>query len=583
MSETTKEYLVRLPQSICEDADEAQSALAAGMVDGEGHSTVPLVYLTDEMCERASRVFKWVLESDEVATPPTPDRAAVRTALVRILRESEAHAAINDLTELLGVNDLEADTEDNIADALLRPAPAADGEADVRQTLSDVVGCCQAAERDALRWLYVLRHGSLGLDEENELVLLFSFGPADDAPYLSADEVDEVSGNKPNAKGWVRGEVLNRAIDYVRGEHALGMPPAPPCIHERELLALRPAPLPADAKRDAQEAAWFRWLRDNPQAAAFTAVNVAKWVPAGPDLGATMASGTVVGEMEDAKNPEYRYHIAASSLPADVQAVVARVRADIEDAYADPSGRIASCYVSDLEVLLAAVSRPAEIVAQDGGSSVPTPEDLAFRRGVYAERAEWRKATGAAHWSEVSRPAEARGEPVAWGLRDKTTGRINAARGQLVNAEEIRDHLLAQHIDVELVPLYAHSAPSGGDAAPRPETGEDTKRLDALESLRSWAGFNEFSRAYRSKAYVRHVKAMPCYACGVVGETDAAHGETGGMGYKAGWETLLPLCRRCHTKQHQSGWLAIGMTEESRTRAARMARDTFEERYAEGE
>lgn len=44
----------------------------------------------------------------------------------------------------------------------------------------------------------------------------------------------------------------------------------------------------------------------------------------------------------------------------DLDAVVARVRSDIEDADADPSGRIASCYVSDLEVLLAAVSRPAE-------------------------------------------------------------------------------------------------------------------------------------------------------------------------------------------------------------------------------
>ena len=48
----------------------------------------------------------------------------VREALVRVLRESEAYAAINELTELLGVNDLEADTEENIADALLAsPAP----------------------------------------------------------------------------------------------------------------------------------------------------------------------------------------------------------------------------------------------------------------------------------------------------------------------------------------------------------------------------------------------------------------------------------------------------------------------------
>lgn len=107
------------------------------------------------------------------------------------------------------------------------------------------------------------------------------------------------------------------------------------------------------------------------------------------------------------------------------------------------------------------------------------------------------------------------------------------------------------------------------------------KRGGRVKPINKARRTSAFARAYRSKAYVRHVKAMPCYACGVAGETDAAHGETGGMGYKAGWETLLPLCRRCHTKQHQSGWLAIGMTGESRTRAARMTRDTFEERHGE--
>jgi hypothetical protein len=40
------------------------------MADEDGNPTVPLVYLSDEMCERAARVFKWVLESDEVAAPP---------------------------------------------------------------------------------------------------------------------------------------------------------------------------------------------------------------------------------------------------------------------------------------------------------------------------------------------------------------------------------------------------------------------------------------------------------------------------------------------------------------------------------
>lgn len=119
-------------------------------------------------------------------------------------------------------------------------------------------------------------------------------------------------------------EALAKLLELHDGKHThIGI--TQPVAHAaaRSIRALlRPAPLLADAERDAREAAWFRWLRDNPQAAAFTAVNVAKWVPAGPDLGATMASGTVVGEMEDAKNPDYRYHIAASSLPVDVQAAV---------------------------------------------------------------------------------------------------------------------------------------------------------------------------------------------------------------------------------------------------------------------
>ncbi len=126
-------------------------------------------------------------------------------------------------------------------------------------------------------------------------------------------------------------EALAYALEWT-GENAwnglcdsLGINPDHATCPQVADALLRSAPLPADAERDAREAAWFRWLRDNPHAAAFTAVNVAKWVPAGPDLGATMASGTVVGEMEDAKNPEYRYHIAASSLPADVQAVAEKV------------------------------------------------------------------------------------------------------------------------------------------------------------------------------------------------------------------------------------------------------------------
>lgn len=61
-----------------------------------------------------------------------------------------------------------------------------------------------------------------------------------------------------------------------------------------------------------EEAAWFRWLRDNPQSGAYIAVLVAKNRPFGPDLGATMNSGEVIGVMEDAKQPEYRYAVPPS-------------------------------------------------------------------------------------------------------------------------------------------------------------------------------------------------------------------------------------------------------------------------------
>jgi hypothetical protein len=40
------------------------------------------------------------------------------------------------------------------------------------------------------------------------------------------------------------------------------------------------------------------------------------------------------------------------------------------------------------------------------------------------------------------------------------------------------------------------------------------------------------------------------------------------MGRKADAKTCIALCNVCHTKQHQSGWVSIAMTAESRTRAA---------------
>lgn len=73
---------------------------------------------------------------------------------------------------------------------------------------------------------------------------------------------------------------------------------------------------------------------------------------------------------------------------------------------------------------------------------------------------------------------------------------------------------------------------------------------------------SEFRRVYGSRARVRWVKSLPCVACLAVspifgaisaGQSQNAHTVTGGMGRKAGSETIVPLCashHRCYD-QHQ--------------------------------
>ncbi len=96
---------------------------------------------------------------------------------------------------------------------------------------------------------------------------------------------------------------------------------------------------------------------------------------------------------------------------------------------------------------------------------------------------------------------------------------------------------------------------------------------------------SEFVRCYGGKARVRFVRALPCAACGVHDPAgcDNAHTENGGAGRKGDAETIISLCRRCHTKHHQSGWMAIGMTEEGRRRAAALTQELWEAYRGRGE
>ena len=67
----------------------------------------------------------------------------------------------------------------------------------------------------------------------------------------------------------------------------------------------------------------------------------------------------------------------------------------------------------------------------------------------------------------------------------------------------------------------------------------------------------EFQRVYGSKRRVEFVKSLPCMVC--AGKPcENAHIKSGGMGRKADYRQIIPLCKVCHRKQHQHGWKALG-------------------------
>lgn len=65
----------------------------------------------------------------------------------------------------------------------------------------------------------------------------------------------------------------------------------------------------------------------------------------------------------------------------------------------------------------------------------------------------------------------------------------------------------------------------------------------------------EFRRIYGSRERVRRIKALPCHVCGLYGSTENCHTENGGMGRKAGWETVVNLCASHHEELHRYGMI----------------------------
>ena len=68
-----------------------------------------------------------------------------------------------------------------------------------------------------------------------------------------------------------------------------------------------------------------------------------------------------------------------------------------------------------------------------------------------------------------------------------------------------------------------------------------------------------WERAYHSQERVDWIQAMPCIACGA-GPCENHHTRGGGVGRKADWETVVPLCAGCHRECHQVGTLTFQFT-----------------------
>lgn len=50
------------------------------------------------------------------------------------------------------------------------------------------------------------------------------------------------------------------------------------------------------------------------------------------------------------------------------------------------------------------------------------------------------------------------------------------------------------------------------------------------------------------------IRKMPCIGCGR-GPSDCAHIKSKGSGGDNMHENVVPLCRRCHVRQHTIGWV----------------------------
>lgn len=95
-----------------------------------------------------------------------------------------------------------------------------------------------------------------------------------------------------------------------------------------------------------------------------------------------------------------------------------------------------------------------------------------------------------------------------------------------------------------------------------PSKGSTPRRKAKPRAVNPKRRKSEFARTYFSKARVAFVKSLPCVVCtGITsglsvghGASDNAHtGERSGMSRKAGYDTIVPMCRSHHERFDRYG------------------------------
>lgn len=92
-------------------------------------------------------------------------------------------------------------------------------------------------------------------------------------------------------------------------------------------------------------------------------------------------------------------------------------------------------------------------------------------------------------------------------------------------------------------PLKAAKPVTGTPVAPKPRKPLRAKPRKASER----------ERIYGPKGFQDWLHKLPCVCCGHRGSIHAHHTENGGMGRKADWTTLVPVCAAHHRMIHDIG------------------------------